>query len=243
MPGERAETLRLSIVLPCYNEAATLPTLLARYRSVWEDLPAELILVDNGSTDDTDAVLHRELRRPEHRFARTVKISMNRGYGHGIATGLSAARGEFVAFSHADMQCDAADVFAAYRKLAQEPDPTRVLVKGKRAKRDFAASLVTNGMAAFASVVLWRKLTDINAQPKVFHRSLVDRLRRPADGFEFDLYVLHTALATGIRIVTVPVVFEPRLHGQSRWAFGIVSRYRTILRTMLFVCRLRLGAA
>ncbi|HET9485121.1 MAG TPA: glycosyltransferase, partial [Xanthomonadales bacterium] len=238
-----ATRMKLSIVLPCYNEARTLPALLARYRAVWRDLPAELILVDNGSTDDTPATLARELARPEHAFARSVRVARNRGYGHGIATGLRAARGEFLAFSHADMQCDAADVFAAYDRLSAEADPRRAIVKGKRAPRGFAASLITTGMSAIASAVLLRRLTDINAQPKVFHRSHLDRLARPPDGFAFDLYVLYIAARAGLRVVTVPVRFERRLHGQSRWNVGIVSRYRTILRTVGFIWKLRLGRA
>jgi glycosyltransferase involved in cell wall biosynthesis len=120
--------LRLSIVLPCYNEAESLPLLLGRYAAVWEDLPAELILVDNGSTDDTAQVLGRELARPEYAFARAVTVPANQGYGHGIFTGLQAARGEFLAFSHADMQCSPADVFAAYHRLQAEPEPERALV-------------------------------------------------------------------------------------------------------------------
>lgn len=234
--------MRLSIVLPCYNEARTLPALLARYRAIWRDLPAELILVDNGSTDDTAAVLARELARPEHAFARSVRVPQNRGYGHGLATGLAAARGEVLAFSHADMQCDGADVFAAYDRLCAAPDPRAVIVKGRRAPRDFGASLVTHGMSAIASGVLLRRLTDINAQPKVFHRSHLARLTRPPDGFEFDLYVLYTAVRAGLAVLTVPVRFERRLHGQSRWNFGL-SRYRTILRTVRFIWKLRLGRA
>src|SRR5262245_4994150 len=125
MPDPRPE---LSIVLPCYNEAENLPPLLGRYAQVWEDLPAELILVDNGSTDHTEAVLRREL--PNHPFARTVKVEKNQGYGHGIMTGLRAARGEFLAFSHADQQSRPDDVFAAYHRLKSAPNPRLTLVKG-----------------------------------------------------------------------------------------------------------------
>ncbi len=235
-----AAGVRFSIVLPCYNEARTLPMLLARYRDVWTDLPAELILVDNGSIDDTPRVLARELARAEYAFARSLRVPVNRGYGHGIHTGLRAARGEIVGFSHADMQCDAADLFLAYQRLAGAQDPSRTLVKGRRAKRDFGASLITNGMAVFASVVLLRRLSDINAQPKVFHRSHLERLTAPPDGFQFDLYVLYTALVAGLTIVTIPVTFGQRAHGQSRWAFSLASRSRTILATMAYICRLRM---
>lgn len=234
-------TTQLSIILPCYNEADNLPLLLEAYRAVWEDLPAELILVDNGSTDQTAQVLQQELERSELVFARTLKIPQNQGYGHGIFTGLQAAQGEFIAYSHADMQCSPADVFKAYHKLVTQPEPTQTLVKGKRVKRDFSASLVTTGMAWLASAVLLTSLTDINAQPKVFHRSYVAKLSRPPVGFQFDLYVLYQARRAGLPIMTVPVVFGERVHGQSKWAANIFSRYRTIWATVLYIFRLRFG--
>jgi glycosyltransferase involved in cell wall biosynthesis len=231
--------LQLSIVLPCYNEAENLPPLLERYAQVWEDLPAELLLVNNGSTDNTADVLERELRRPELAFARAVDVAKNRGYGHGIFTGLRAARGEYLAYSHADMQCNPADVFAAYHRLRQEPEPAKALVKGKRAQRRLSDSMVTNVMAAIATGVLWRRLTDINAQPKVFHHSHLARLAAPPDGFQFDLYVLYRARQAGLKILTVPVVFGQRAFGQSKWAFSFLSRYRTIWATIRYIFHLR----
>lgn len=241
----RDDTLRLSVVLPCYNEAGNLPPLLARYAETWraQGLAAELILVDNGSTDDTPQVLARELARPELTFARVVRVAHNRGFGHGTFTGLQAARGEVVGFSHADMQYSPQDLFDAYHCLRQAPDPTKVLVKGKRAARGLGPSLVTNTMAALASAVLLMPLTDINAQPKVFHRSHLARLRRPPDGFQFDLYVLYTARRAGLTVLTVPVVFGKRAHGQSKWAFSLASRYRTIWATIVYIFKLAREAA
>ena len=236
-------SIRLSIVLPCYNEADNLPLLLQAYRDVWEDLPAELILVNNGSTDHTADVLSQELQRPELSFARTLRITRNKGYGHGIFSGLEAAHGEFVGFSHADMQCSPADVFRAYHKLMEQPDPTNTLVKGKRGQRDFSQALVTNGMALLASTILTTRLTDINAQPKVFHRSHLDRLTHPPAGFQFDLYLLYRARLAKLDLLTVPVVFGQRAHGQSKWAASIFSRYRTMWATLTYMVRLRLGQA
>lgn len=233
--------IRLSIILPCYNEAKNLPLLLEGYRQVWEALPAELILVDNGSTDDTALVLARELARPELTFARTVTVTPNRGYGHGLFTGLQAGRGEFLAYSHADMQCAPADVFRAYHLLLDQPDPTTVLVKGRRGPRSFSAGLITNGMAVVASTILAARLTDINAQPKLFHRRHLSNLANPPAGFQFDLYVLYRAKKAGLSIQTVPVVFGRRAHGQSKWAISLFSRWQTIWATIKYIFALRLG--
>jgi len=232
--------VEFSIVLPCYNEARNLPPLLARYRQVWQDLPAELILVDNGSTDDTAAVLARELARPELGFARSVRIAQNLGYGHGIHTGLRAARGRYLGYSHADQQCNPADLFAALHLLAGQPDPEKALVKGRRARRDPGAELVTATLSAVATTVLGTLLTDINAQPKVFCRSHFARLQHPPLGFEYDLYVLHEARRAGLRVVPLPVVFGRRGHGASKWAFSLASRARTIRAMLAYVFVLRL---
>ena len=96
-------------------------------------------------------------------------------------------------------------------------------------------------MALLASLVLLMPLTDINAQPKLFHRSHLARLVRPPAGFQFDLYVLYTARRAGLKIDTVPVTFGRRAHGQSKWAFSFLSRYRTIWATIVYIFQLRFG--
>ncbi len=235
-----SKAIKLSIVLPCYNEGEGLVELLEGYRAVWRDLPAELILVDNGSTDQSAEILHRELAKTENSFARTVKVEKNRGYGHGIYTGLQAAQGEFLAWSHADMQCNPADVFAAYDQLINASHSKKTIVKGQRARRELGAEIVTKGMSIFATLVLCRWLTDINAQPKVFHSSLMERLPYPPDGFPFDVYVLYQAKRAGWSLLTIPVVFGVRKHGESKWAFSFVSRWKTILRMMRYIISLRI---
>lgn len=233
--------LRLSIVLPCYNEARSVPLLLERYRECWEDLPAELILVDNGSSDDTQRVLASLLAEERYSFARMVRVRENRGYGDGIRSGLKVARGEFLAFSHADMQCPPADVFAAYWKLMGSSTPQRALIKGRRRGRHWRDKLVTSTMSVLATSLLLTRLTDINAQPKVFPRSLFSEIADGPDGFHFDLHVLYRARRSGLSISTIPVDFPPRLHGTSKWAYSLASRRRTISQTIAHMFRLRFG--
>jgi len=217
--------------------------LLEAYAQVWRELPSELILVNNGSTDGTAQTLERLLADPKYRFARVVTVPKNRGYGHGLITGLRSARGKIVGFSHADLQCSPADLFAAYDALLDSGAPETTIVKGRRQKRALGPSLITNGMTVIASVVLGRPLSDINAQPKVFPRELLNRLESPPDGFEFDVYVLYKALQSGAQILTIPVVFHARPHGSSKWAATFRSRWRTISRVLRYVVALRFGAA
>lgn len=232
---------QLSVVLPCYNEGPNLPLLFERYRSVAPPgLAWELVLVQNGSSDDSAERLKELCARPEHGFARVVTVPVNQGYGYGMAQGLQAAQGKVLAFSHADMQCDAADVFKAYALLVELGGVDGgVIVKGRRQRRALSQQIITWGMGLWASVWLLKPLHDINAQPKVFGRDLLPTLAPLPNGFEFDVHVLYGALAQGWRQAWVPVHFGERAHGQSKWAAHTVLRWRTILRVWRHIAALR----
>jgi len=231
----------LSVVLPCYNESAGLANILERFKDAGGDRSFELILVDNGSTDETEQVLAELL--PAYPFARSVRIQQNRGYGDGIFTGLKEARGEILAWSHADLQTDPADVFRAWEVYAEASEPTRLLVKGRRRGRRLVEWVISRGMEVVALVLLRRWLTEINAQPKLFHRSLLAHVERPPIDFNFDVYVLYQARRHGWRLRSVDVDFPPREHGQSHWAATWSSKLRTILRSMRYMFLLGLGLA
>lgn len=229
--------IAFSIVLPCYNEAENLPLLLAAYRKVWRP-SCELVLVNNGSTDQTAQFLAEELAKPSNAFARSVKVPVNQGYGYGVMAGVHAASGDVIGVSHADMQCSPEDLFRAYDRL-MERNGEQVVVKGKRARRDYKASAITLTMAIIASSVLMKPLNDINAQPKVFPRSFLRHLSNPPNGFELDLYILYTARKLRWKVLTVPVVFGVRAHGTSKWAFNLASRRKHMWATLKYIFKLR----
>ena len=117
------ENPQLSIILPCYNESKGLEALVKRFDQTGRGVDFELILVDNGSTDNTPQVLPYLLAR--YPFARSARVEFNQGYGHGILTGLRAARADVLAWSHADLQTDPADVFRAWRAIKPPADPSK----------------------------------------------------------------------------------------------------------------------
>ncbi len=121
--------VRYSLVIPCYNEAANLPLLLERAAESLSQKPGlELILVDNGSSDKSPDVLAQLL--PKYPFARSVRVDINQGYGHGILSGLAAAKGEILGWTHADMQTDPADFLTAIEYCQNSKNPGPHFVKG-----------------------------------------------------------------------------------------------------------------
>lgn len=232
-----------SIIVPCYNEADNLPNLIARFCEIREAASDwELILVDNGSKDDTAAVLERELRPSDRSFIRVVTVpSPNVGYGHGIMSGLRAAKGEVLGWTHADGQTPPRDVLRAFEILASSRDPKRTFVKGRRRNRPVKDVLFTTGMQAVATAILWESLADINGQPKVFPRALLDLAVAPPVDLSLDLYFLYVARQAGFDVSTIDVDFGDREHGESKWAFNWRSKARNIARSVKFMAALRSG--
>lgn len=227
---------KLSVVVPCYNEAQNLPALVQRFKRVLGGLDAELVLVDNGSTDDTAKMIGKLGKGEGHMLVRTVRVERNVGYGHGIKAGLRAARGEFLAWTHADLQADPADVAEAYRRAMLEGNPRTVFVKGnRRQKRPLLDAAVTMIMGIMASACLRQRLFDINAQPKLFHRSFRKHLKRAPDDFSLDLYAYYKARKNGMRIIEIPVGFGRRMHGESKWASSPARRIKTIAKAVAYI--------
>ena len=221
-----------SLVIPCYNEAKTLPTLVERLRLCFADTQNyEIILVNNGSTDDSASIL--AAAEAEYSFLRIVHVPENQGYGWGILQGLAAAEGEYLGWTHADMQTDPADAIEGFTKLHALNVPL-AFVKGRRYGRPPADALFTVGMSCFDSMLFCMPLWDINAQPTLFTRAFYELWQDPPKDFALDLYAYATALKHKARISRFPVLFAQRQHGASHWNINWKAKLKFIKRTMDF---------
>lgn len=231
--------MKMSLVIPCFNEADNLPGLLSRFHESTAREDVELILVDNGSTDNTSETLANLLEG--NTKARAVQVPVNNGYGHGILSGLDAAQGEFLGWTHADMQTDPGDAIKALELLEKNNAPEHTFAKGNRRNRPLSDSLFTAGMSLFESLYLGIYLFDINAQPTVFHRSFYNCWQNPPRDFSLDLFAYYTARRRNLEIIRFPVNFPPRQHGESKWNTGLVSKWKFIRRTLDYSITLKKG--
>lgn len=228
--------IKLSIVVPCYNESENIPLILNRFNEVIDRTDIELILVDNGSTDGSNKVLDKLI--PDYKFARVVTVAKNQGYGFGILSGLRASNGSYIGWTHADMQTDPADVIKALKIIDQCPS-TEIYVKGIRKKRPFSDNFFTIGMSFFESILLKTKLWDINAQPNIMSKSFYEMWKNPPHDFSLDLYALYMAKQANVEVVRFPVMFPERIHGESKWNTGLKSKIKFIKRTVNFSLKLK----
>ena len=236
-PRERSRLMKNSLVIPCFNEARSLPELLVRCRQVVAESPAtEVVLVDNGSTDESPALLAGFSNASG---VRAIRVEPNRGYGHGIVAGLRAARGERLGWTHADLQTDPRDALAGFASFDGARDPERLFVKGRRYGRPLGDVAFTVGMSVFESALLQKPLWDINAQPTLFHRSFFERWSEPPADFALDLFAYGLAVREGLVVQRFPVAFGVRAHGSSHWNVDFPSKLKFIRRTVSFSLELR----
>lgn len=230
--------MQLSIIIPCYNESKNIPLILDRFNKVIDNKTIELIIVNNGSSDSSQKTLSQLL--PQYPFAKELYIEKNQGYGYGICQGLKYAQGNFLAYTHADLQTDPADVLTAFELILQQPNPYQAFIKGNRKKRSVKDNLFTIGMSIFESLYLKTKLWDINAQPNLFHRSFFESIQSQCpNDFSLDLFFLYKAQKYKLNIIRFAVFFPPRMHGKSSWNTGLQSKWKFIKRTIEFSVKLK----
>jgi len=227
--------MRLSLIIPCYNEADNLPLLLERCKDVACESEVEVILVDNGSTDNSPDVL-RELL-PSYPGCRSIRVEKNQGYGFGILSGLNVATGEILAWTHADMQADPQDALCGLEFF--EKHGLNSFVKGRRYGRPLADVAFTVGMSLFETVLLGKPMWDINAQPTMFSRQFFESWSEPPHDFSLDLYAYYQARKEGLTVYRFPVRFGERAHGVSHWNVNWAAKLKFIRRTLGFSLKLR----
>lgn len=228
---------RFSLVVPCYNEARSLPDLIRRCRFVAEEGEGEVILVDNGSTDDTPHVLCSLFEKESGARVRTIRVEVNRGYGFGITSGLAEATAPLIGWTHADLQTDPIDLLRGLSLITDFHQP--FLLKGRRYGRPVSDRFFTAGMSMFETALFGRRMTDINSQPTLFPRELMEIWGTPPRDFSLDLFTMHAALLAGYEVVRFPVLVAPRRFGTSSWNVDFAAKRRFIKRTLDYSFTLR----
>jgi glycosyltransferase involved in cell wall biosynthesis len=229
----------VSIITPFFDEEKTLPILLER--AVAAPLPPgmtrELILVDDGSRDGSNAAAADFVRRNPD-FARLITAPSNQGKGAAMRRGLAVARGDIMLIQDADLEWDPADYA---RLLSPYADPAVSVVFGSRLMGNEAGCIYYHYylggrmLSAWTNLLFGSHVTDEPTGMKSFRRGVLDGITLTADGFDFDPELTARLLQDGHTIHEVPVHYQPRTFKQ-----GKKVRPRDGLRALWVLLQIRL---
>lgn len=205
------ESVSLSVVIPVYNEAENIRPLLERLKSALNDHPgqAEILFVDDGSTDRTLALLS-EAQKKDARI-RIAHFRRNLGQTAAMAAGFSLARGKAVATLDGDLQNDPADIPRLVEMLSEWDAVCGIRVHRRDTVWKKISSRVGNGIRNW---VTDDNIIDTGCTLKAYRRECLERL---------ELYQgMHRFLPTllkmrGFRVTQVPVGHHPRLGGKTKY--------------------------
>ena len=230
--------MKYSIVIPCFNEEGTIQLILDRTKNLFLYNNIELILVNNGSTDNSKDIISELIINYPH--AKYINLEKNLGYGGGILKGLSHCKGEIIGWTHADLQTDPLDCIKAFRKYENISRGEKTFIKGNRKNRPLNDQFFTFGMSLFETLLMGKLIYDVNAQPTIFPKKFFDSWINPPRDFSLDLYTYYLAKKNNYKIKRISVYFHKRISGQSKWNINFFSRIRFILRTIKYSFKLKL---
>ena len=202
--------MKISIIIPVYNESATLVPLLEKIDSVnIPNVVKEIIIVDDGSIDHTKQIIKSKIR------AKNLAVFVHdkkRGKGEAIKTGLKACSGDLVLIQDADMEYDPRD----YQKmisffLSKKADVVYgVRFKGGETHCKIIYRIANKFLTRLTNFLYGSSLTDMETCYKLFKREILLDMHLESKGFEFEPEVTAKLLLKNIKIHEVPISYCAR---------------------------------
>jgi glycosyltransferase involved in cell wall biosynthesis len=199
--------MKLTVIIPIYNEASTLGALLNRVEAV--DIEKEILVVDDGSDDETKHALQQAISGN----IRLITHPENKGKGTAIRTALSNATGDAVIIQDADLEYfpeDYADLMETYRKNSAQA------VYGVRdlSHRSWLMRWGNRAMTLATNILYGRNLKDMETCYKMVDRKLFQSLDLQSRRFEIEAEITAKLLRSGVTIFETPIRYEHREEGK-----------------------------
>jgi len=211
----------VSIIVPVFNEAATVSSVINRLINIDLPSPREIIVVNDGSTDGTRAALDA---MPPNPAVSIIHSDRNRGKGHAVRTGLARSRGSVVAIQDADLELDPSQLTGL---VAPVVSGQADVIYGSRFLSPTNAPFMTVAgnklLTAITNALFGSSLTDMETCYKVMRGDIARSLVLSADRFDIEPEITARLLLGGHRIVEQPVRFAARSRSagkKMRWRDG-----------------------
>jgi dolichol-phosphate mannosyltransferase len=229
MSALKSKKMRLSILMPAYNEEDTIEEIIKQVDTVdlrRINVEKELIIVDDGSKDKTIEIVHKLQKR--YKYIKFIQHKKNTGKGGAIKTAIKAATGNVMIVQDADLEYDPQDYFKCILPIlkgeAKVVYGSRRLDKRNKQYSGFSYYLGGIGITMIFNMLFFTRLTDEPTCYKTFRSDVIRRIKIDGNKFDWEPEVTAKIVRRGIRIHEVPIRYYPRSSDEGkkiRWKDGI----------------------
>jgi len=218
--------MRLSIIIPVFNEAKTIEKVLAQVKNLLVN--KEIIIVDDYSTDGTRGIL-KNIKE-----AKIIYHDKNQGKGAAIRTGLKYTTGDIIIIQDADLEYNPAEYPALLKPIL---DGEAKVVYGSRflnpthSPRYRLFYLGNKFLSSLSSILYNQKITDMETCYKVFRREVIDNIEIESNRFDFEPEITAKIIKAGHKIKEVPISYNSRSFSEGKkigWRDGVMAIYKLI---------------